>query len=662
MTNMHAASVTLATEPLYDMLSEALDRACHKSGSDEGADLRRWLTGLCEYDTASGAAAIAQLPTLLERMPVSALGRWLLTGVRLYPNEPAKRQHYFRLQDVCAAEAIAYEGSAATLSASLPSLGFLLEALAKRCMRIQPQRFDDFTAAPQRPILTPTHLLLPADSTLLDALDPMQLFRTSVAHAVAHLRYSPPALPIKTLKPMSVAVVSAIEDARVERMLIRDCPGVRAWFTALLRRALQPAGLSFPALISRMNYALIEPDYCDDNYWVNKARTLFEERADASGLDDYAGFREIASILANDLGQMRVRFHPQQYVEPAPYRDDNTYLWTRPDENPPEPSQDLQTESPVTATPPSGDVQNKESAQWEEAEARRVQYPEWDYRLGLLRSPWCTVIERFSPLRDEVIFPADQSALPRLRLPALASLSRSTRLRRQAEGESLDLDAAIEHTIDRRRGHAPEERIFIRPGAAARVMSLLLLLDLSASSGDRIGTSGKSILDLEKDAALMLARAALAAGHRIAVHGFASNTRESVNYHRLLDFGRPLDDRREAAIRAAVPRYSTRMGAALRHAAALMSTEAADQRAIVIITDGAPSDIDVFDTQYLVHDAQAAAADARRAGIAVAGIAIETGSADYMRRIVGRADCRTLSDPATLCAQLAALYARLASR
>jgi hypothetical protein len=652
------ANADRADKSLDDMLDEILQHACGERSVEDNAALRRWLGTLFDSDAASAMTAVTQLPSLLERLSVDAVGRWLLTGVRLYPNEPARRQRYFQMLDTRAVETIEREASAPGLPASIPSLTLLLEALSERRVRIQAQRFDTLAAAPQRPILTSTHLLLPADYTALDADDPGRLFRASVAHAVAHLRHSPAALPVKTLKPMSLAVISAVEDARVERLLIRDFPGIRMWFMPLLENSLQADGLSFPALISRMNYAVMEPSYSDDNYWVNKARALFEARAAA--LDDYAAFREIASILANDLGQMRVRFHPQQYVVPAPYRDDNTFLWTYPDAEPPEQSHDLHTESSVAAAPQQRNARDTEEKRWEEPETQRVQYPEWDYRLGLLRAPWCTVFERTSQRHSDSGTLPRRSSLAKLKLPAHASLTRSARLRRQAEGEELDLDAAIEHTIDRRRGHSPEHRVFIRPGTKQQPMSLLLLFDLSASSGEPVGASGLSILDIEKDAALMLAHAAIDAGHRIAVHGFASNTRECVNYYRLLDFGAPLDEARETAIRAAEPRYSTRMGAAIRHATTLVSSETADRRAIVVITDGAPSDIDVYDAQYLVHDAQAAATDARRAGIMTGGIAVDAGSADYMRRIVGREHCRTVSDPHALSTQLAALYVRLA--
>jgi len=156
-------------------------------------------------------------------------------------------------------------------------------------------------------------------------------------------------------------------------------------------------------------------------------------------------------------------------------------------------------------------------------------------------------------------------------------------------------------------------------------------------------------------------QAARSADHRIAAHGFSSNTRECVNYYRLLDFDAILDETSSASIDACTAGYSTRMGAAIRHATSLISLEASERRVIVVITDGTPSDIDVFDNDYLVRDAQLAAQDARQAGVVTCGIAVDEGGADYMRRIVGREYCRIVNTPATLPAQLVALFARIAA-
>ena len=207
----------------------------------------------------------------------------------------------------------------------LPSLALLLNGFTGAAMHVQARRRTALDAPPLRPVLTRTHLLLPDDVGALDGGDRHRLYRAAVAHAVAHLRHSQASLPSRTLKPMSVAVISAIEDARVERLLMREYPGLRGWFMEFLVPGAQLPGLGFAALISRMNLALIDPRYQDDNFWVNKARSLFE--AQAKDLSDYAAFRAIGSILANDLGQMRVRFDPGQYTVPAPYRDDNSFLW-----------------------------------------------------------------------------------------------------------------------------------------------------------------------------------------------------------------------------------------------------------------------------------------------------------------------------------------------
>jgi len=639
--------------------SELID--AYRVKAEDEATLQRVTEKLQEHDSASADALDSNMQRLLERLPADALVRWMLTGTRLYPNDPQKRRGYFSLQDARALAALENEERVPNLAASIPPLSMLLEALTLRHIRIQEQRLDldlsdPFDVAPKRPVLSSTHLLLPSDYSSLDSSGPDLLFRASVAHAAAHLIHSPAAQPVGTLKPMSLAIISAIEDARAEQLLMRDLPGTRTWFLPLLKTSLQPEGLSFAALVSRMNYALIDPTYQDDNYWVNKARTLFDGLA--TSLHDYTSFREIASVLANDLGQMRVRFHPQQYVVPAPHRDDNSFLWTYPERTTPQSVRELQVESSLTGT--SSPQDNDEQVTTGQ-ELRRLQYPEWDYRRDLLRPDWCTVVERRSPSPSASHRMLGRTSMVRVELPVTAGLTRNARLRRQPEGEELDLDAAIEHTIDCRRGHSPEHRVFTRPGTRQRSMSLLLLLDLSASTGDIAPGEGRSFLDMEKEAAHALVQGARSAGHRIAAHGFSSNTRECVNYYRLLDFDAALDETSSASIEACTARYSTRMGAAIRHAASLISIEASERRVIVVITDGTPSDIDVFDNDYLVRDAQLAAEDARRVGIATCGIAVDEGGADYMRRIVGREYCRIVNTPAALPAQLVALFARIAA-
>ncbi len=508
-----------------------------------------------------------------------------------------------------------------------------------------------------RAVITGNRILLPAAET------GVQLRRAMVAHAVAHLRHSVPDRPASTLKPMGIAVVSAIEDARVERLLCRDFPGLHGWFVDSLLRAPDPLDLRFAALISRMNRLLMVPAWQDDNHWVNKARRLFDETVVTAGLEDYNAFRAIASVLANDLGQMRVRFEPQDYVVPERYRDDNSYLWNFANtaDSPEEAIPVQQTRMAVQAT--SDSAGESSEAVENELEVGRYRYPEWDRKLERLRPEWCTVIEKrpawqgMSPARG--LATAVRESIRPIALPALRQISRAHRLRRQWEGDDIDLNAAIELMVDRRSQLQPDTRLFMRSGKCRRRASVLVLLDLSASVAD-IGTANTSLLDIEKQAALILAASKTRGFDRLAVHGFSSNTRSEVYYYRLLEFGQPLDQDSRALIEAVRGRYSTRMGAALRHATYQMRGEREGQRSIVVVTDGAPSDIDVHDDKYLIEDARQAVAQAREVGVHTACVAVDGEADAHLRRIFGWRNYCVAEDVASLPARLARLSARLA--
>jgi len=528
----------------------------------------------------------------------------------------------------------------ASPEAPAPALAYLLQALGGRALQLQTLPVGPPDAPPARPILTPTHLLLPAGEGARQ--------RAAVAHAAAHLLYSPVAQASSTLKPLAQAVVAAVEDARIEQLLMAQLPGVRPWFLAGLRDSLQPQGLSFAALISRLSLALHDADYADGNAWVDKARTLFARTHRDHGLADYPAFRRLAAVLANDLGQMRVRFEPQQYAVPAAYRDDNSYLW---DHGVARDAQATPLQAPLQEQLPAGAA----AAQAFESVLAVFHYPEWDARSAVLRPSWCTLYELRPLLQTAAAAPPARRPLPPLHRHRA---QHGRRLRRQWEGETLDLDATIEAAVERRLSGAPSGRIFQRPGPQTEAPSLLVLLDLSQSTGARASAHAPSLLEVEQEAALLLARAAQAAGERIAIHGFCSDTRAQVRYHRLLDFGEPLDAPAEARLRAVRPAWSTRLGAALRHATALLAAEPAERRALLVLTDGEPSDVDVHDARYLIADARAAVQEATRRGLPIFGLAVDAGAAAYARQIFGAQNYRIAETPQQLPRQLAALHAR----
>ena len=545
----------------------------------------------------------------------------------------------------------------------LPSLNGLSAGLFRK-----PLLVAESAVGPRarRTIITREHVLL-SRQALDDAGTPASLFyRASVAHAVAHLLHSSLQQTARLLKPMSQAVVSAIEDARVERLLARRYPGVSGWFLQHLAPVPDAGNFSFEALLARLDRAIADPGYVDDNHWVNKARRLFEETQSHKGLDDALAFRAVASILANDLGQMRVRFDPQHHVVPAPYRDDNSILWQQ-DEDTQDEQQSIAAprSAPVRATaPPPNPDSLEEIRPQAEVELSRTLHAEWHHKLALWRRDWCTVVEKLPALATAKLKrtnPPLHHTFSPVSLQRVRRLSRRQRLRRQWEGEDIDLNAAIEVMLDRRLDLQPEPRLFSRPGRETGASRILVLLDLSESTNDLSMTRGVSLLDIEKQAAFLLAEATLHTHDSVAVHGFNSNTRAEVSYYRLLDWDEPLDDLARDRLASVPARHSTRLGAALRQATSHLVTQPGRHRGLLVVTDGAPADVDVFDADYLVEDARMAVQQANRAGIRTFCLAVDPAADRYVRRIFGWRDHGIALDATHLPVQLQRAFVRLAA-
>lgn len=490
-----------------------------------------------------------------------------------------------------------------------------------------------------RPVLGDRGIVLPA--ALPDAAR-----IAAAAHALAHWRYSPANVSADALKPIGLTVAGLIEDARAEALLATELPGLRALW-APSYATIDREGLTFPRLCARLAKALFDPAYRDGNPWVEKGVDGFRRRSAA--LDDYRAFRELASILANDLGQMRVRFEPDD-GNWLHYRDDNAWLWTR------------SADTTEPAAPNWIDALTGEAAQGGRAneepppDPHAPRYPEWNCRTSRERHRWTTLLERPAPAADAP--PALVAALTadRQTAPAAPAVQRRMPTRvagRHPDGDVLDLDAAIALRIAQHRRCAPDLKVFRRRTSRDAPAPVLILLDLSASTADGIAS-------LEKRAAFLIGEMLERQRRRWAVHGFTSNGRHRVYYTRFKDFAEPFDTPRRHALLGAGSGLSTRTGAALRHAAALAYREAAETRAnVVLISDGEAADIDVFDPRYLAEDARHAARDVGRRGIALHGLSF--GAPPGLSTILGSGPhCRHVLDHEHLPTIIARMVARLA--
>jgi len=504
-----------------------------------------------------------------------------------------------------------------------------------------------------RPVLEDHRLALPMDSW--SKPEQSRLCRAAAAHALAHWRYSPAAQAIDGLKPIGRRVADAMEDARAEALLLRDYPGLRALWKPF-HEADESSGLSLDALLARLARALLDADYRDGNFWIDKARKLFEAQRDR--LNDYSGVRRLASILANDLGQMRVRFEPDsgQYLR---YRDDNTWLWTSDIETiviaTNESSEEAERPSDSTASGAASEVPTERD---DAAQATALYtYPEWDYRLGREHPHWATVLERAPTLGEiDAALRANVAADRLVRLPHCRT-RRTTHpsiIRRrclQAEGDTLDIDATITLRVALRQGSLPELNVFsaIRPSPPET--SVLILLDLSAST-DQYAAA------LEKRATCQLAERLNDGYHRVAVHGFCSDGRHRIYYHRFKDFDAPFDEACRNRLLCARSELSTRIGVALRHAVAQIHAELPRRVKILLVGDGEPADIDVFDPRYLPADVAHVIYTTRRRGIDILALSFAGGAME--RDTEDAQQSRLVYNAATFTAAMARAHAFIA--
>lgn len=546
------------------------------------------------------------------------------------------------------------------------------------------------------PSIDQTFIRLPSLVSSQGTVTARSVYIAAAVHAAAHRMYSQPLNP-ESLNARQRHLVELVEDARVEYLAFSHFPGLRRlWLD--LHPPEPPDPTPFVTLMWRLSRGLLELDQStDDNFLVRKAVMLFQERY--SEIEDPRVFREIGLRLAHDIGQMRLSMDEGSVPPMAVYRDDNQHLWyeehplpeeersaeqTSQGEQPgaqfEESSEGRQlafTEGALTASAAETGYQIEpvaENAQLtffqtqEDDDEYQFRYPEWFARLGIERENWCSVLERSAVEGDRdwasAVLSANRPLLAYLRRVVGALRSRQrVRLRKQETGDELDLDAALRALADIRNGQEPDTRVFIRTRPQDdQVLALSLLLDLSESVNNPDPVSQHPILELAREAVLLLAETATDLGSALSLAGFHSQGRHQVDYLSVKGFDEPFDTAAKSRLAGLEGRYSTRMGAAIRHATESLLTQGSHNRVMLIVTDGEPSDIDVFDPEHLLLDTRHAVIEARQRGVQIFCVSLDPGADRYVERIFGAGHFLVLDNLRHLPERLSRLFLRLVSK
>lgn len=291
--------------------------------------------------------------------------------------------------------------------------------------------------------------------------------------------------------------------------------------------------------------------------------------------------------------------------------------------------------------------------------AAELTYPEWDWRRGTLMKDHCRVVAGPAPEADDegATSPTTAKLVRRVRRQFEMLRPRRERLRAQADGDDLDLDAVVRHLTDLAAGGEGCSRIHMASRPLHHELAVALLVDVSLSTDAWF--DDLRVLDVEKDALGVLSEGLAVCGDRHAIFTFTSRRRDWVRVETVKDFDEPTGPAVRRRIAALKPGWYTRMGAAIRHATARLAERPDRHRLLLVLTDGKPNDVDHYEGRFAVEDSRRAVVEARRKGVRVFAVTIDRDAKAYVPAIFGNTGHAVVPSIGRLPAALPAIYRTL---
>ncbi|MBM3933303.1 MAG: VWA domain-containing protein [SAR202 cluster bacterium] len=326
-------------------------------------------------------------------------------------------------------------------------------------------------------------------------------------------------------------------------------------------------------------------------------------------------------------------------------------------------------------------------------------YDEWDFRANDYKPRWCIVRQKPMAEGDPAYYGTTLHSYGALvdqirRQFELMVPEMFRKVRRLEDGEEIDIDDVIEAMVDIRTGSSPSDKLFWRRNKVQRDVAVVFLLDTSASTaeaidetrkgsddwdapsdpveymawlrnrrGDGMKRSYKRIIDLEKEACVLLTHALEAIGDVYGIYAFSGYGRENVEFYTIKDINETFGEKVKKRIDKIAPLHATRMGPAIRHAASKLEHSTAKTKLLFLISDGRPQDRgysrEGVEKEYAVHDTKAALDEARAQGVMSFCLTVDKNGHDYLKTMMDDMGYEVLDDIFTLPRRLLYLYERL---
>ena len=325
-------------------------------------------------------------------------------------------------------------------------------------------------------------------------------------------------------------------------------------------------------------------------------------------------------------------------------------------------------------------------------------YDEWDFRSNDYKPRWCIVKERIMGEGDKGYYDdtlLDYSALvSNLRRQfEMISPEMLKKVNRLEDGEEFDIDDVIEAFVDIKTGVSPSEKLYWRRNKIQRDVACVFLLDVSASTAESIEDSNtsndwdvpddpvdymkwiksrrksgivrtyKRIIDVEKEASVLLIDALENLGDQYGIYCFSGYGRENVEFYTVKDLEEKMNDNIKGRIDKISPLHATRMGPAIRHAISKLEKVQSRTKLLFLISDGRPQDRgysrEGVEKEYAVHDTKMALTEAKNKDINAFCLTVDKNGHDYLKTMTQDMGYEVLDDVKDLPERLLDLYRSL---
>ncbi|MEN8179794.1 MAG: VWA domain-containing protein [Pseudomonadota bacterium] len=573
---------------------------------------------------------LKKMPYLLSQLSLEGLRNWIDYGVRNYKTNPQRQIDYFSLQSADSRAILQRERHGTLFYDNERKLDYYMKALWERKAQFVPysEGFDELRKP--MPYYDSLGIRIPDVYDDFNEVRGIDRYRALLAHVSAHQSWTKQ-IVADNFSPFQRVAIEIFEDSRVEYLAMQHYPGLRKLWLALHPKPHEDDCDSekescIRHRLAMFSYALLNPEHG----YTNPDLLEFAQRFHDTMAQGESSTKEIAGLAISYIARTRRQADLAAKVyftdTEVGYRDDNRHMWMFIEEGDEE---------------EMFDAESKRKKSEEELEGLPPRhYPEWDYKGKIYNPDYVSLYESLHPGGsaaeiDALLAKHKILAKQLKRLLDLLKPQNYVRVRYQEEGSELDLDVAIRSLIDLKSGANPDPRVNMSHRHDSRNLAVMLLIDLSESVDQIPPGCDQSILQLSKEAVTLLGWAIEQLGDSFAIAGFSSNTRHEVRYQHIKGYGEKWDDTVKGRLAAMQAGWSTRMGAAIRHASHYLGARKSDKKLMLILTDGEPSDIDVQDDRQLIEDSRKAVMEADQEGIYTYCINLDPKADEYVKDIFG---------------------------